>query len=155
MEIGFWKHQLKVGISLFMEILCFVFAVTSIVLVVKESFYWIVLVFAIVMLLLNTYAVFFEAKILYKVFFSNKGIRVKRLKKELLFINWEDITEVKATPYARGDSYLSFMIVNNQLDVDLTKKMYDTIMILCPYTGIKTMINNLPQFKWYHREKKK
>ena len=106
-------------------------------------------------ILLVATIILFVKKYLSKITFSNNGFEITRFKKSLISYNWSDITNVKTTPYAKGHgSYLCFVIGDNKVDIQLTKKMYDAIMILCPYAGIKTMINNIGQFYYFHKDKK-
>lgn len=96
----------------------------------------------------------FNKGLLSKIIYSENGIIWKRFKKNIMFISWEEITEIKNTPISMYSSYLSFISNNKQIDVELTKKMYDAIMFICP-PNIKLQINDLEAFKCFHRNKNK
>ena len=154
MKTEFWKHQVEVlfawPLAVCLSLTC---SIVGIVLTIKEVFYWPILVFGFLMLLICIYSIFFQKRTLSKVIFSESGIQVIRLKKKLMFINWNDITDVKSTPYSRGAHYLSFVAGSSQIDITPTKKIYEAIMILYPYQGIKTMINNNYHFRSLYRKK--
>ena len=79
---------------------------------------------------------------------------MKHFGKEYLSIYWEDIVEINAYIYNLSAKYLSLVTKNARIDFHPSKKMYDTIMKVCPYESFKTRINNFEEFKWFHRNKK-
>ncbi|HJD05862.1 MAG TPA: hypothetical protein IAB72_03180 [Candidatus Onthoplasma faecipullorum] len=81
---------------------------------------------------------------------------MKRLNKLLFSVDWTEITDVNAnTPYNRYSKYLTFIAGDKRIDLVLTKKMYNSIMAICPYQIIKNEINRLEQFKWFHKNENK
>ena len=70
-------------------------------------------------------------------------------------MKWSDIIDVKGYPYSnKGAYYMSFISKNDQIEFEPTKKMYDTIIELCPSPNLKYEINNIEYFKGFHRNKK-
>lgn len=108
-----------------------------------------------ILLILALSILFSNNKILTKIEFSESGILLKRLNKKILFVNWDEINEVTTTPFSRPITYLSFVSDKVKIDVELTKKMYDTIMTLCPNIYVKTQINNIERFKCFHKDGRK
>ena len=153
MKVKFWKHkfELFVGGSVSI-ILSFATTIVGIIFTIKLSL-WPILVAGIIVSISTAYVLFFQKRILSKIVFSVEGIEWYWLNNKILNISWHDVTNVKATPRARGVEDLSFVAGDKQIDVSLTKKMYNTIMILCPQPNIKFMINNIDCFKCYHRDK--
>lgn len=107
-----------------------------------------------ILLILALSILFSNNKILTKIEFSESGILLKRLNKKILFVNWDEINEVTTTPFSRPITYL-FVSDKVKIDVELTKKMYDTIMTLCPNIYVKTQINNIERFKCFHKDGRK
>ncbi len=155
MKITFWKHKYELFIgAILLAIISLLFIIIGIVLIIQNHYIWPILVLGIISLILILYLLFFQKRILSKVIFSNEGIEWIWLKKRILFISWNNITDIKSSPRGRGAEDLSLISYDNKIDVSLTKKMYDAIMILCPNQNIKNQINNIDSFKWFHKDKK-
>ena len=155
MKITFWKHKYELFIgAILLAIISLLFIIIGIVLIIQNHYIWPILVLGIINLILILYLLFFQKRILSKVIFSNEGIEWIWLKKRILFISWNNITDIKSSPRGRGAEDLSLISYDNKIDVSLTKKMYDAIMILCPNQNIKNQINNIDSFKWFHKDKK-
>ncbi len=115
---------------------------------ILDSGYWSVLL---------TFAVLFVFTFIYtmvslsiKVTFSEEGISFTRFKKEILFMKWTDITEVKQTYQGRGGYYLTFVAGENEMNIEVpTKHKYDLILSACP-PNIRVTINSLQAFEYYH-----
>lgn len=151
MEVKFWKHGIElfgylsfILIVLLGDILCIIFVLLN-----EISTLSIVIFSAILLFLLLI--VFFNKNVLSKVIISEIGIKLMWFKKEILFINWEDIIEVKSAVQSFCTNYLTFVTKDNTIRFDLTKKMYDTIMAVCPIPNIKVRINELDAFKFLHK----
>lgn len=153
MKISFWRFKAGMVAGIFFTIISFSLIIPGIIFIKETN--EMILLMGVILSSLSIYGLFCGKKFLSKIIFSNDGFEVTWLKKSVIKCDWADITEVKAIPCGRATSYLAFVVGNNQIEMGLNKKMYDTIMLLCPYTGIKTRIDNLPQFKWFHRERKK
>lgn len=88
---------------------------------------------------------FEEKRMPSKVIFSEVGIVWLLLKKPVTFIEWTEITEITTKSRGRGVRDLSFIAGDKRIDVSLTKKMYDAIMIICPEPNIKMDIKELKE----------
>ena len=157
MKKEFWVHEMSI---LFywplMIIISSILIIVGIVMTIKFTFCWPILATGLFILILCLYAIFIQKEPLSKVEFSEESIILKRFNKELQIIKWSNITEIKTisySPFARNANYLSFISGNKHIEIVLTKKKYQTIMILCPYENIKNQINNIDSFKWFHKNK--
>lgn len=134
-----------------------ILTIAGIVMTIIFSFCWPVLLLGCIMLILCFYILFGQKRTLTKVKFTNDTIFIKRLNKLLFSIDWSDISEVNANtlyaPFIWNAQYLTFIAGNKRINLVLTKKMYKTIMLLCPYSSIKNEINNIEYFKWLHKNK--
>lgn len=79
---------------------------------------------------------------LFKVILTDEGIELRYGKKQLAYINWFDITRVDATIVSRT-WYLSFFSDEKHIDVSLSRKLYQTIMDICPSVFVKMALDNL------------
>lgn len=154
MKLTFWKHKYELFIGIIsLVIISLSFLIAGIVLIIKNHYYWPILILGLISLILTFYILFFQKRVLSKITFSDNGIEWSWLNKRILFINWNDITNIKSSPRGRGAEDLSIISYNDRIDISLTRKMYDAIMILCPYQNIKNQINNIDSFKWFHKNK--
>lgn len=152
MKVIFWKNFRELfGLLLFNSIM-FAGIIMLIIFTILYHSLWPGLVSVLIMFIVSISILFFQKRFLSKVTFSNEGIEWTWLKKKILFINWSEISDIKEKPFSRVASYLSFIVGNQCIDVDLNKKMYNTIMIICPDYNIKKTINNIYCFKYLHRE---
>lgn len=132
-----------------------IFTIFGIIMTIKYS-YWILLLMGCFLLILCFVILFGDKRALTKVKFTNDTIFVKRLNKLLFSVDWTEITDVNAnTPYNRYSKYLTFVAGDKRIDLVLIKKMYNSIMAICPYQIIKNEINKLEQFKWFHKNENK
>ena len=158
MKISFWRFKGDlISCAIILSVISIILSVTGVVFIRDyDNTAGIILICVnLLIILLFVGTMLLGKKYLSKITFSNNGFEITRFKKCLISYDWGDITDIKTTPYAKGfGNYLCFVIGDNKLDIQLTKKMYDTIMILCPYAGIKTMINNIGQFYYFHKNKK-
>ena len=155
MRIKFWKNKYALCIFLpFISSASVIWIITGICLMIlKSPGYGGMIVGGAFPLIIIMLCVIFDQRLSSKVIYSDEGIEWERFKKKILFLKWEEITEVKTTPISMYSCYLSFVSDKGQIDVELTKKMYDAIMYICPEPNIKIQINELQAYKWYHREK--
>ena len=109
---------------------------------------------ALLFLIYPVYMLFIDKRPSSIVIYSEEGIEWKSFKKSIEFIRWDEITEITETRRGQNFYWLTFMTKERRIDVELTKKMYDTIMILCPYQNLKNRIDDLENFKGLHRKKK-
>ncbi len=157
MKKGFWTHQLELlffwSLSTILSLSCLIVGI--VMTTIDQSVYWPIIVIGVYSTLICIYAIFFDKKTLCKVIFSEEEIILKRLNKIITIMKWSDIIEVKGCLYGnRGNAYISFISNNKQIDFVPTKKMYDTIIELCPSPNLKYEINNIEYFKGFHRNKK-
>ncbi|MBQ3158775.1 MAG: hypothetical protein IJB98_03685 [Clostridia bacterium] len=152
MKKEFWKHQIEILFCWpFFTILSISGIVIGILLTIRETYYWPILFFSLLIFLICIYAIFFQEKTLSKIIFTEQEIIVKRFSKILISIKWSEISEIKGSYYGRSARYMTFFSYKNKIDVVPTKKMYDAIISICPYDHLKSMINNIEQFKWFHK----
>ena len=154
MKTKFWKHQF--GILFFwpfMSIIALAIVLAGLILTLKNTAYLGLLVGGLIPLVIIIGELIFDRRVLSKVEFSEDGIKCYRLKKQITYIRWSEITDVKDISVARGHRYLRFVAENKKLDVDLTKKMYEAIIALCPYPNLKVLINDIPCFEYLHKSK--
>lgn len=151
MKVKFWldlEDLIIVCLGLCFFGLCTV--VSGAMISVKTDWYVLTIVFG-VLFLANVFAFFLIKKVSSKVSFSHDGIEWTWFKKQIVFISWDDVTEVKETWQGRSKR-LSFFNGDKEIQVCfIRKKMYDAIMILCPYQNIKNEINNMRLPVWFKK----
>ncbi len=147
MKVEFWKNRTELIIFSILLVLSFI-----LILIGTMSFATLFPFFICGSLLGISCIItlFFYKAPLTKIFLSNDGIECKWFKHKITLISWEEIFEVKENQRSFALSYLRLIAKNKQIDIDLTKKIYKTIIILCPYEHIKTEINIIPYFKYLH-----
>ena len=151
MKNEFWKHESELKFFWSIAIIfSFAFTIMGIILIVADVSYWPILLCGLILLLSCFYALFIEKRTLSKVQFTDKTIILKRLNKVLTSIDWTQLTQVKASSCSWGTFYLLFIAEDKQIDIVLTKKIYNAIMLICPYPQIKAEINQIEQFKHFH-----
>lgn len=148
MKVKFWKKATEL-ISICV-LLGFSIMVLIIGMILSFASQWGCLIIGAVLCFFVFLVIIFYKQPFSKVLISDEGIEHKWFNKKITFIGWSDIIEINEISRSRDLSYLVFISKDNQLDVGLTKKMYETIMILCPYEHIKNKINNLNYFKYLH-----
>lgn len=152
-KIKFWKHKAELFIGGTLTItFSFALSLAGLILTLINTSFWPMLAVGLLCLVLTFLVLFGGKRVLSKVIFSDEGIEWQWLNKTIASMSWLDITDVKSTPHGRGAEDLTFVAGNLQIDVGLTKKMYDAIMLICPIPNIKTTINNMNCFKWFHRK---
>ena len=155
MKKEFWAHQFGVLFIIPLATISSVsFLIFGIVMTTKELGYWSIIAMGVLLTSLCIYTIFFQKKTLCKVIFSEEEIILKRLNKIITIMKWSDIIDVKGYLYGKGAYYMSFISKNDQIEFEPTKKMYDTIIELCPSPNLKYEINNIEYFKGFHRNKK-
>ncbi len=152
MKVIFWKHQSEILIALpfFLGCSLILIILGTILMIIQSLGFLGMLIFGIVMLFFSLIYGFVNPKIFSKVEYSENGIVCKRFNKILSSITWKDINSIRKIPLSRSMVNIAFVSNNDEIIVELTKKMYDTIMILCPEPYVKTQINEIEEFKWFH-----
>ena len=154
MKVSFWQNWY--GILFYwplMTILSSACLVSGIVFTsIDKEIFWPLLLFGIFLTISCICIVLFHKEVLTKIVFSDKSIELKRFGKVTKCIDWLEIKEVKQTYRGWYTVYMSFKSNKEQIDVIPTKKMYNAINVLCP--NIISMINNIEDFKWLHKNKK-
>ena len=83
---------------------------------------------------------------------SEEGIETKWFKRQIALIHWDEITAVKTTPKGRSWN-LSFFSNNNKIEIQPTKKIFNSIMELCINQNVKNQIQNDIHLKWFSEQK--
>ena len=150
MEYKFWKHAPLILIAIP------VLYISSVIFLIVGSIYfnelWLMIVIGLFILILGFFLIFFDKKYLSKISYTEEGVAWTWLNRNIIFFKWDEISDIKITPYSRTSCYLTFVIGEQQINIDLTKKMYNTIMDVCPIPNIKMLINNIEKFKCFHRK---
>ena len=147
MKVTFWKHKFEL-IAFFVVLMPMVLAlfIAGLVMIILDAEnFWPLFLMGIVSLLGSIFVLFEEKRMPSKVIFSEVGIVCLLLKKTVTFIEWTEITEIATKSRGRGARDLSFIAGDKRIDVTLTKKMYDAIMIICPEPNIKMDIKELKE----------
>ncbi len=155
MKIKFWKHTTELWLawmSLFIASLAVLIAGIILTIVKNIAFASLILLGFISIIYLTINIFFIEKKFTSRVIFSEKGIEVTHFKKSITFIAWNDIVRIKEITRVNAINWLSFVSSNNQIDISLTKKIYNTIMLICPINSIKFAINNINSYKCFHKK---
>lgn len=152
----FWRHRSEIIIFWpFVFIFSFTFIISGIVLmIIKDLGFAGMILAGIIPLIISFILIISDTKLLSKIIISDKGIEWKKFKKQILFIDWHEIIEIKTTPISPTARYLSFVSNKGKIDLELTKKIYNTIMIVCPDSNVKMQINDLKDFKYLHKNNK-
>ncbi len=152
MKVEFWKHQSEILIAWPFFIVCsLVLIILGIILMITQSIgYFGMSLSGIIIFLPSVIYIFVNPKVLSKVEYSETGIVWKRFKKIILSMNWSDINSIRRVPVSPYMINLAFVSNNDEIVVEMTKKMCKTIMILCPEPFVKTQINEIEEYKCYH-----
>ena len=126
--------------------------IVGIILTFINSECWPIILCGIILIPSSVYGIFIKEETLTKVIFSEDEICLKRFNKLIKAIKWSDVVQISGGYYGRALSYMSFISNNEKINVVPTKKMYETILYTCPYNHLKNMIENIKQFKWFHRK---
>ena len=147
MKVTFWKHKFELiaFFVVFMPMVLALFIAGLVMTILDAENFWPLFLAGIVILLIFIFAVFEEKRMPSKVIFSEVGIVWIFLKKTITYIEWTEITEITTKSRGRGVRDLSFIAGDKRIDVTLTKKMYDAIMIICPEPNIKMDIKELKE----------
>ena len=153
MEVMFWKHKIMFVTSIFIASLLFVTSLILVILSLNNLVFWgcsiVFLIFFIILMCL----IFLDKNVLSKLTLSEDGIKWTRFNKEIMYMNWDEIVEIKQTPAGRATCYLTFDTGQKFMHIDVSsKKMYDAIINICPSGNIKYRIRNLDFLKWYQRK---
>ena len=94
---------------------------------------------------------FCRKEFLSKVVFSEEGLEWKLFKKQLLFIKWEEITDVKVIVEGVGNIQPAIYRNSEKIQMEASRKAYDSFMKFCPDPNIKAQISKLKCFKFMGR----
>ena len=147
MKVIFWKHKFELiaFLVVFMPTVLALFIAGLVMTILDAENFWPLFLAGIVVLLISIFALFEEKRMPSKVIFSEVGIVWIFLKKTITYIEWTEITEITTKSRGKGAKDLSFIAGDKRIDVTLTKKMYDAIMIICPEPNIKMDIKELKE----------
>lgn len=147
MKVSFWKNRTEL---IFMMCLIALGIIFTLIGVIKFTALYQFFICGIILLIPCLMFLLFCRSPLTKLILSEEGLECKWFKQISVTIRWNEIIDVGRKQRSMALSYLSLVTNDKQVDIDLTKKMYDTIMILCPYENIKSKINSIQYFKYLH-----
>lgn len=153
MEVVFWKQQSKLVIGIVIASLLLITSLVLGILSLNGIVFWGCTITFFCFFIFMIGLIFFDRNILSKLTFSEDGIKWTRFNKEIMYMNWDEIVEIKQTPAGRATCYLTFDTGQKFMHIDVSsKKMYDAIINICPSGNIKYRIRNLDFLKWYQRK---
>ena len=91
-----------------------------------------------------------DKKFFSKIAISKEGITWKKFRKKILFISWDGIIKIKTISISPAAKHLALISDKGKIEFEVTKKIYNTIMILCSNANVKMHINNLKEFEYLH-----
>ncbi len=155
MKVVFWKHrtELFVGGTLIAFLALSIFIIGLVFTILNINFFPILLT-GIILCIFGAYMFFVDKRILSKVIYSEDGIEWQWFNKIIDNIKWSEITEIKSVCHGITIYNLSFIAGDQHIDVGLSKKMYNAIMIICPDANIKFQIKSLKEFEHLHKNDK-
>lgn len=149
MKTTFWKNLsfLVFGIVIVISLILII-----VILSINIKPFWIVILSGSIILSLLIIIITTNKQCTSKVNFSESEIKIIHLHNVIKIINWNEITSVTSTPYGgRFSYYLTFNTCDEQINLDITQKMYNAIMDICPNPNIKMAIKNIERFKWFYK----
>ncbi len=154
MKVKIWKHTVGFFSIVFCIVLILIMIIISIIKVIKDYHYWAMLVLFVLFLIYFLLYLIFSKNALSKVVFSEDGIEWIRFKKQIAFIRWDEISDVKQTLAGKYSYCLTFIAGSKRIDIDVSsKKIYNSIIQICPEPNIRMMINEINSLKYFHRDK--
>lgn len=147
MKVKFWKETGQ----LFIAIPCFSICCVGLIIAGIINSIIPLIVIGIIFLVVVLCFLFLPNYALTTIIFSNDGIEIKWFKKQLAFIFWNEITEVKSIPRGKG-SVLAFYSNNKKIVVAPTKKIYTAIMNFCSNQSVINQIENATRLEWFRRK---
>ena len=152
MELVVWKHKIALLGMIFFIFLEAVCTIIFTILIFTANFTCAATIIWFIFLIITTIIVIFDKKHLSKLIFSEHGIRWIKFNKEIMYMQWEDITDIKQTPAGLATFYLTFVSNDKQINMDIfSKKMYKEILNICPNENIKLRIKNLDFLRNYNK----
>ena len=122
MQNTFWKHNRELKYYLFMFFLNLIFAIIFLVLYFVIDLYWLPFLFFGIFSIISLCLIFLNKRMLIKISFSVDGIKLTRFKKDILFIQWDKIIDVKITVRSRAFCWLTFVTDNGNIDIEVFSK---------------------------------
>ncbi len=156
MRFEFWINRTKILFGLpFILLLLFTETITTSIFyfLFDYRFLWPSLLLCVFLLIVSILWPFLDKSVLTKIVFSNDGIECRRLKKQTAFIHWEEITEIGGKPSGMTIGYLQINSKDYELKIELSKKMYNVIMQVCPIVQIRERISSMEEFRFYRKNK--
>lgn len=152
MKVEFWKESLLAIILMSLgPLMCLIFIIISALGLlgnadIKSAI--IILTFALLLSVLP----YFKKGLFYKVILSDTGIALKHGKKQVVYIEWFEITDFEIILKYRGGRRLKFVAGDKIIDIYLSsQKLYDTIMEICPNLNIIIQIKDSPYLDMYYK----
>lgn len=143
MKAEFWKKgTISIVVALIFLFISLGTVIAGIVVTLNDSSLWYLIAIGGAILLMSIGLLFSSFE---KVVLSDDGIELKYGKKQLTFINWYDITDIKAKLGGKALGYLTFFKGAERIDLILDFKPFNAVMDICPNANVKYQIANLPQ----------
>lgn len=146
MEVRFWKEG-KLLLFFALPLFLLVAITISIIIICVDTG----ILGAIIMCLvcLSSLVPFLIKKNWDLVYLSISGITVKRFKKIISTISWQQVKDVEIKYSGYTPRYLSFIYNSTQIDISINKKLYEAVLKLCSNVNIKEKVLNLKEFDKY------
>ena len=153
MEIVIWKHKIKYVVVWGYNCLTFLVSVILALISIYNVNLGLLAISFFIFFIIGICWFFLDKNILSKLTFSEQGIRWTRFNKEVMYIKWIDITNIKQTPDGLATFYLTFVSNDKCINMDIaSKKMYKQILDICPNENIKFMIKNIDFLRNYNKK---
>lgn len=154
MKKNFWKNSDLIFACSFFSALSIVFIVIFSILFSYNNQTWPGFLFGLPLIAIFVF-ILLSKEVLSRISLSEEGIKVIRLKKELNYLLWTDIVEIERTTLHGTQVGLCFITHNNKIEIAITKKIYNSIISICPYQHIKNRINEFDCFRLLAKSKHK
>lgn len=144
MKVEFWKEGSRI-IGLFIPPLaCIILLVISALGLFPNSDITAMTILWSFCLLLSILP-FFKKDWFAKIVLSDTGIALKHGKKQIIFIDWVEITDFKIILQYRGQKRFKFVAGDKFIEIFLgSQKLYDTLMEVCPNLNITMQLKDSP-----------
>lgn len=152
MELVVWKHKIKFMVLIPMTVIIFCAFIIFTILALTNIVFWGYSVSMLVFFLMFICLIFFDKNVFSKLTFSEQGIKWTRFNKEIMYMKWENVTDIKQTYMGPTTFYLTFVSGDKSINMDIaSKKMYKEILNICPNENIKFKIKNLDFLRNYNK----
>lgn len=152
MQAVFWKEGLLKVVAVIATIaFCFAFSLTFGILSIFDNKYLSLFFAGLIMCVVAVSPILIDEHLFAKVIVSDSGLTLKLRKKQLMFLSWQDIADVKLVFFGKMDA-LAFSNLSDKLVVVVGWKFYCAMMEVCSDVNIKYQIKNEPFLEYYKRK---